>query len=229
MTADHQHRHETDTSQAITGIKRANRSPQRAAITTDESKLKFLDPGWAEGDGVDDVPLLEMRIPRGKLPRRRLMTFLGLCAGCGALSVLLKVIDTPGSSAASACAVAFLLVSAGAAAAIRGDNPAFTTDGVRLKAFFWDRGQVLVPWSEIDRMWIARLRGRGGEYDFLYILPQDPDRYMRSGDFLRAYLMARLAADQGSALQIHLPVDGLSQDRIRAAVEELSAGHCHVD
>ncbi|MGV9995101.1 hypothetical protein [Streptomyces sp. NPDC003374] len=157
-----------------------------------------------------------------------LMTFLGLCAGSGALTVLLKVTDLPGSGAAGAFAVAFLLVSVGAAAAIRGDNPAFTTDGVRLKAFVWDRGQVLVPWSEIDRVWIARGRGRQHDYDHLYVLPQDPDRYRRSGGLLRASLMARIAADRGSALLIHLPADGLSHDRIRAAVVEFSAGRCHV-
>ncbi|MET8569522.1 hypothetical protein [Streptomyces sp. NPDC004783] len=143
------------------------------------------------------------------------------------LSVVLRVFHVPGSTAAGACAAALLLASALAAAAMRGGDPAFTTDGVRLKAFAWDRRQVLVPWSEVDRLWIARLGGGG--FDYLYVLPRDPDRYRRGGGFLRAALMARLAADQGSALQIHLPADGLPQDRVRAAVRELSAGRCHVD
>ncbi|WP_386143630.1 hypothetical protein [Streptomyces yanii] len=166
-----------------------------------------------------------MRIARGEAPRRMLMTFLGLCFGCGALSVLLKVIDLPGSTVACAIAVAFALASAGAVTAMRGDDPAFTTAGVRLKAFSWDRAQVVVPWPEIDRMWIARIR----DYDYLYILPQDPDRFIRGGGFLRAWTMARIAAAQGSALQMYLPADSLPLDRVRAAVEEFSGGSVRLD
>ncbi|GAA2479843.1 hypothetical protein GCM10010406_15060 [Streptomyces thermolineatus] len=173
---------------------------------------------------MGDVPLIELRIPRGALPRRMLTAFLGLCAGCGALTLLLKLMGLPGGGAAGALALGFLLASVGAAAAMRGDDPAFTADGVRLKAFAWDRAQVLVPWSEIDRMWIARPRG----YDYLYLLPRDPDRHLRGGGRLRARIMARIAADRGSALQIHLPADGLPPDRIRTAVEEFSGGTVHI-
>ncbi|PLW71237.1 hypothetical protein GQS52_01560 [Streptomyces sp. SCUT-3] len=169
---------------------------------------------------MGDVPLIELRIPRGALPRRMLMAFLGICGGCGALALLLKASGLPGGRTAGALALAFLLASVGAAAAMRGDDPAFTADGVRLKAFAWDRGQVLVPWSEIDRVWIGRFRG----YDYLYVLPRDPERHVRAGGLLRARIMARVAADRGSALQIHLPADGLPPDRVRTAVEEFSGG-----
>lgn len=147
--------------------------------------------------------LLELRIPQGRVNRRAVLIIGGLALGCAALAVALAAADLPGVIAATVVAAGLGIAACLGAFAGRGNQPALTGDGIRLKPGPFARDQVLLPWHAVGRIWIART----GRYDYLYVRPRE----------------------QRHAIPIYLPVDGgVSQPRIRAAVEQFSGGSVRV-
>ncbi|UWP85151.1 hypothetical protein [Dactylosporangium fulvum] len=163
---------------------------------------------------------LELRIPQGRANRRLVVVVGGLAVVCGVLAFT----DLPIATVAAAFAVGLGIPAVLAALAGRGADPALTVEGIRLKAFPFDRTQVVVPWREVERTWIATL----GAYDYLFVVPRDPARYRRGRGFVRPAVMSLTSARHGTALQIYLPADGVSKDRIRTAMAQFSAGTVHV-
>ncbi|GAA4087163.1 hypothetical protein [Actinomadura miaoliensis] len=179
---------------------------------------------------VGDGPVLELRITQGRLAARTVMTCTAMAVVCIGLASLLaaselpRVVSSGGSLVLGCVAAGLLLAVLVALPTLFGGDPALTADGIRMKVFAWDRTQTVIPWSAIERLWIART----GQFDYLYVLPREPERYRRGRGLLRAGLMSQMHSAQGSALHIHLPADGISQERVRVAVEQFSGGAVRV-
>jgi len=160
-----------------------------------------------------------MTFPDGSAARRVVAVLAVLAVGFLAAPVAIaaaggrSLFMSMGSVGATlaVCAVIGLLIR-------RGGSPSIDREGVRLKAFGFDRSLTLVPWPEVDAVWLAQ----AGWYPGLFVRPRDPERF-RGGGF-RGWFMRYAARRQGSEMVIGLRHDRAFLEQVCVAVHEYSGG-----
>jgi hypothetical protein len=105
-------------------------------------------------------------------------------------------------------------------------RPALTARGIAVKVALLDRQLLLVPWSDIAYLRIAR----SGLYRYLYIWPRDPGRYTAGGSEARWLAIRAVSLSHSGAppLQVYLPGKAITKDQVRHWVWGHSGGTVQV-
>jgi hypothetical protein len=145
--------------------------------------------------------MLEFRIPRIQI----MVQFLTIpVIGLGVIAI--PVTSNGGDFAPmidlwAVDGVLIMLIAISTWLGTRGPRPRLSTEGVHLKCFAWDRTPTTIPWKQIHRLWIERT----GIKLYLYVLPNEPERYIAARNVLARIIMRYLLRNRGAPMRIQLP------------------------
>ncbi len=106
-------------------------------------------------------------------------------------------------------------------------EPTLVADGrgVSLMKTAPDGGTLLIPWEDVDRVFVHKFRG--GNFRMLCILPRDVERYLRAAPKLRSKAEKSIELT-GAPYSANLAAASISNQRALDTVRALAHGRCAV-